>query len=246
MVDEHVQGLLDAEARARELVTVLESLRKEIESYGTARLELQKAGGGLAHACERLGALAADAAAVLATLKALGTPEIISAVEASREASAAGLRDVQGGLAHLSTVATAGFEAAHESLAGAREQVERVAAFVRQCHEGIAATLESVNAGSADNRRGFTAVGGSLEAAKADVLNALQGIAATAAEHSESTRAGFGQSREQIARVMDRATDAVGRLETLDATTRRVERWLWATGGVLVVVLALLGWSLSR
>ena len=77
MPDEHVQGFLDAEHRATELITQLEKLYREVESYGVARESLEKVSKTLSEHASRLGALTSEVRSVIEALQQIGTPELL-------------------------------------------------------------------------------------------------------------------------------------------------------------------------
>lgn len=82
MADDDVQRFLRNEERARELVTTLEALVEEVDSYRGAQAELRTAGAGVGDAARALGGLASQAAQVVHALQEIGTPEILARLSA--------------------------------------------------------------------------------------------------------------------------------------------------------------------
>lgn len=176
MADEHVERLLAAEQKARELVAVLEKLKQEVESYRDARLAIDKVAEGLSGATVQLGKVAGDADTVVRQLKAIGTPEILSKVGSVESAvsSLAGRLGVR--LDDIVRRASATDEA-----------VAQLVTAVATVERGVSTAAESANKVSLG-----------LQKASQDNLDALRLAAADAG----SQREGLRQQLSQIQSVV--------------------------------------------
>lgn len=83
MANDRVEEFLRAEDEAHRLVDQLSELKRETESYSTARIALQDAGSGIATLTDALAGAAQRLEEVVKTLRSIGTPELLRAQEAT-------------------------------------------------------------------------------------------------------------------------------------------------------------------
>ena len=79
-----VDGFLEVEEEAARLVEALAQLKRETESYHTARTALDSAGGSLAQLTENMSAFVQRADGVIETLRSIGTPELLAIQQQTR------------------------------------------------------------------------------------------------------------------------------------------------------------------
>jgi DNA repair exonuclease SbcCD ATPase subunit len=110
--------LLQAEQAVQDVLKELETLKRQVGGYDTARQSLEGVRQALENLIAKTSALAEQTYAVTATLGKIGTPELLSRAESLKDAIAALTADMPKQAERVRSVALAGLIASAVSLLG--------------------------------------------------------------------------------------------------------------------------------
>ena len=88
------EQLLAAEEAVQQLLRNLERLKAEIEGYAKAKLSLEETRVGLQRLTGQIGDLAGRVASVAESLRKIGTPELLSRIDAAKTEAAAASKEL--------------------------------------------------------------------------------------------------------------------------------------------------------
>lgn len=146
--------ILEAEQAVHDLLTHLERLKREIESYGRAKATLEESGQKVAGLASELGRLAEESRTIVAALGKIGTPEILKQIELLGTAN----RDLVGAVNRTSN--------------DVRDSQARMEATARKSSETVTEAIQAVG-GTLDSLKG------AVQAARTEAASQITSIRAT-------------------------------------------------------------------